>query len=261
MFSSAVGGGRWRGALRTSATQSPTRRSPRATPCSWWATTSVKQSPARAAIETSAACCGAVYTTRRTAAASELKWKPATPPDIAPSRRAPRSSRRRFCPRLKSMAEEPARASSSVRLRSARMVAAKPSSSLATRAPRAEKTRTPRPAPEAPSIYLQAWFLMYLERTLGSFPTRALRSSQAPAENPPGWGRSSGPRGDLVVQNRIEGVVQLQPSTFADFGDKTMSASQGHPCDETAVAVLLGTPKLSSPPCFLAREISAPTAP
>ena len=161
MFSSAVGGGRWRGALRTSATQSPTRRSPRATPCSWWATTSVKQSPARAAIETSAACCGAVYTTRRTAAASELKWKPATPPDIAPSRRAPRSSRRRFCPRLKSMAEEPARASSSVRLRSARMVAAKPSSSLATRAG-AEKTRTPRAAPEeAPSIYLSIYLSIY----------------------------------------------------------------------------------------------------
>ena len=154
MFSSAVGGGRWRGALRTSATQRPTRRSPRATPCSWWATTSVKQSPARAAIETSAACCGTVYTTRRTAAASELKWKPATPPDIAPSRRAPRSSRRRFCPRLKS-ASEPARASSSVRLRSARMVAAKPSSSPPLRrAPWAKSgfrsERRGRPLPSAP---------------------------------------------------------------------------------------------------------------
>ena len=158
MFSSAVGGGRWRGALRTSATQSPTRRSPRATPCSWWATTSVKQSPARAAIETSAACCGAVYTTRRTAAASELKWKPATPPDIAPSRRAPRSSRRRFCPRLKSMAEEPARASSSVRLRSARMVAAKPSSSLATRG---QKRRGPR-APLLKKLHLSIYLSIYL---------------------------------------------------------------------------------------------------
>eukprot|EP00964_Phaeocystis_antarctica_P040272 scaffold23016_cov59-Phaeocystis_antarctica.AAC.3 len=39
------------------------------------------------------------------------------------------------------------------------------------------------------------------------------------------------------------------------------SARLGHPCDETAVAVLLGTPKLSPPPCLLAREISAPTAP
>ena len=46
-------------------------------------------------------------------------------------------------------------------------------------------------------------------------------------------------------------VVQLQPPTFVDFDGKTMSASQGHPCDETAVAVLLDTPKLSPPPCFL----------
>jgi hypothetical protein len=34
-----------------------------------------------------------------------------------------------------------------------------------------------------------------------------------------------------------------------------------HPCDETAVAVLLGVPKLSPPPCFLARKISAATDP
>ena len=36
------------------------------------------------------------------------------------------------------------------------------------------------------------------------------------------------------------------------------SARLRHPCVETAVAVLLGTPKLSPPPCFLAREIFAP---
>ena len=36
------------------------------------------------------------------------------------------------------------------------------------------------------------------------------------------------------------------------------SARLRHPCVETAVAVLLGTPKLSPPPCFLTREIFAP---
>eukprot|EP00964_Phaeocystis_antarctica_P003215 scaffold1713_cov71-Phaeocystis_antarctica.AAC.1 len=48
---------------------------------------------------------------------------------------------------------------------------------------------------------------------------------------------------------------------FAECGTTKSSARLVHPCDETAVAVLLGTPKLSPPPCFLAREISAPTAP
>ena len=73
---------------------------------------------------------------------------------------------------------------------------------------------------------VQAWLLMYLERTLGSFPTRALRSSQAPAENPPGWGRSSGPRGAPGLKNRFEEVVQLQPSTFADHeADEELDAT------------------------------------
>eukprot|EP00964_Phaeocystis_antarctica_P080681 scaffold50397_cov33-Phaeocystis_antarctica.AAC.1 len=45
--------------------------------------------------------------------------------------------------------------------------------------------------------------------------------------------------------------------TLAEEGSEWL----GHPCDETAVAVLLGTLKLSTPPCCLAREISAPTAP
>ena len=41
----------------------------------------------------------------------------------------------------------------------------------------------------------------------------------------------------------------FSPRLFVDFDEK---AAHGHPCDETAVAVLLGTPKLSPPPCFLA---------
>ena len=48
---------------------------------------------------------------------------------------------------------------------------------------------------------VQAWLLMYLERTLGSFRARALRSSLGPAENPPGWGRSSGPWGGRDAKN------------------------------------------------------------
>ena len=57
--------------------------------------------------------------------------------------------------------------------------------------------------------------------------------------------RGSGPRGDLVVKNSIEEVVHLSPSTFMEFDETTMSAQPGHPCDGTAVAVLLGTPTLS----------------
>ena len=71
----------------------------------------------------------------------------------------------------------------------------------------------------------------------------------------------AGPQAPGVSWQNRGIVVQLQPPTFVDFDEKTMSAQPGHPCDETAVAVLLGTPKLSPPPCFLALEMSAPTAP
>eukprot|EP00964_Phaeocystis_antarctica_P095384 scaffold61856_cov30-Phaeocystis_antarctica.AAC.1 len=54
--------------------------------------------------------------------------------------------------------------------------------------------------------------------------------------------------------------ILLDPD-FCGLDGRTMPALTGHPCDETAVAVLLGTPKLSPPPYFLAREVSAPTAP
>ena len=104
-------------------------------------------------------------------------------------------------------------------------------------------------------------FLLNPHWALGSFRARALRSSLPPAESPPGWGRSSGPRGARNLKDSREGVVQLQPTTFVEFGEATMSAASAHPCDETAVAVLLGTPKLSPRPCFLAREICAATAP
>jgi len=55
--------------------------------------------------------------------------------------------------------------------------------------------------------------------------------------------------------------AEVATPNFAECGGTKSSARLVHPCDETAVAVLLGTPKLSPPPCFLAREISAPTAP
>ena len=37
----------------------------------------------------------------------------------------------------------------------------------------------------------------------------------------------------------------LGPLELIEFDEKTMSARLVHPCDETAVAVLLGTPKLA----------------
>ena len=107
--------------------------------------------------------------------------------------------------------------------------------------------------------------LVPLESPLGrgvfSRPRELCDPAWAPAENPPGWGRSSGPRGDLFAQNAVAEALCFLPPNFAECGAPKSSARPGHPCDETAVAVLLGTPKLSPPPCFLAREISAPTAP
>eukprot|EP00964_Phaeocystis_antarctica_P125918 scaffold89608_cov36-Phaeocystis_antarctica.AAC.1 len=65
------------------------------------------------------------------------------------------------------------------------------------------------------------------------------------------------------LRTRLDGAGPQAPGTpnFAECGATKSSARPGHPCDETAVAVLLGTPKLSPPPCFLARDIFAPTAP
>ena len=57
--------------------------------------------------------------------------------------------------------------------------------------------------------------------------------------------RGSYPRGAPVLKIASEEVVDYSPSTFMEFDETTMSARLGHPCDETAVAVLLGTGTLS----------------
>ena len=53
-------------------------------------------------------------------------------------------------------------------------------------------------------------------------------------------------------------VVSMMPAELRGIAARLEGT---HPCDGTALAVLLGTPKLGSPPCFLAREISVPTPP
>eukprot|EP00964_Phaeocystis_antarctica_P045442 scaffold26164_cov58-Phaeocystis_antarctica.AAC.1 len=69
------------------------------------------------------------------------------------------------------------------------------------------------------------------------------------------------PQGCTRFGNRgTRSSILLDPELCGMWWDEELDAPV-HPCDETAVAVLLGTPKLSPPPCFLAREISAPTAP
>eukprot|EP00964_Phaeocystis_antarctica_P019825 scaffold10944_cov41-Phaeocystis_antarctica.AAC.1 len=70
------------------------------------------------------------------------------------------------------------------------------------------------------------------------------------------------PQGCVSFGNRFSrSSILLDPELCGMWWDEELGAALTHPCDETAVAVLLGTPKLSPPPCFLAREISAPTGP
>eukprot|EP00964_Phaeocystis_antarctica_P069511 scaffold42261_cov33-Phaeocystis_antarctica.AAC.1 len=95
------------------------------------------------------------------------------------------------------------------------------------------------------------------------YPTPGL-TGLVPLESPLGRGVFS--RASFAIQPKprmrthLDGAEALDPELCGMWCDESWARS-GHPCDETAVAVLLGTPKLSPPPCSLAREISAATAP
>jgi len=67
------------------------------------------------------------------------------------------------------------------------------------------------------------------------------------------WGQ---PPADLTLFLQRDTASQLPSQTQTiTFDAKSCLAHQGHPCVETAVAVLLGLPKLSPPLSLLAREI------